>query len=232
MKKVIIYDKDGTLLDYHKIWQPYAHKCINDFVDEFNLDKDVDDIGETLGLKDGEIMPNSVIASGTGDDIHRAFESLHEGGGKWAKAYYEENLDMLVENMSLIEGAVEALKTGQELGYKNMILTSDSRQSTLNFIKKFELEYYISEIVCGDDTPYSKPDIRVLDAQVEAGLNLKEVVMVGDNSADTLLGKEEGVTTIGVLSGTCENIHLEGADLIVDSVKDLFVDGKFILDEA
>src|SRR5699024_12273922 len=103
MKKVIIYDKDGTLLDYHKIWQPYAHKCINDFVDEFNLDKDVDDIGETLGLKDGEIMPNSVIASGTGDDIHRAFESLHEGGGKWAKAYYEENLDMLVENMARSE---------------------------------------------------------------------------------------------------------------------------------
>ncbi|CAD2072008.1 HAD family hydrolase [Phocicoccus pinnipedialis] len=232
MKKVIIYDKDGTLLDYHKIWIPYAHRCISDFIDEFEINDDPKELAETFGIRDGEIMPNSVIASGTGKDIHHAFEGIHEGGGKWAKAYYENSLDELHDNMVLIDGAVEALKTGQKLGYTNMILTSDSRQSTLNFIKKFELEEYISEIVCGDDTPYSKPDIRVLQDQIEAGLNLKEVVMVGDNSADTLLGKDEGVTTIGVLSGTCESVHLEGADHIVDSVKDLFKDGKFILDES
>ena len=56
-----------------------------------------------------------------------------------------------------------------------------------------------------------------------------EVVMVGDNTADTLLGKDEGLYTIGVLSGTSKREHLKGADLIVDSVTDLIESGEFIL---
>lgn len=231
MKEVIIYDKDGTLLDYHKIWTPYAHECIEAFMKEFGIEKEFEEVAREFGLKNGKIVPNSVIAAGTGKDIHLAFENVEQGGAEWAKSFYEKSLPGLQENMALIDGAVEALKTGQELGYKNVLLTSDSRQSTLNFLKKFNLEPYISDFICGDDTPYSKPDVRVLGKLLEKGLNLKEIVVVGDNSADTMLGYEYDVTTIGVLSGTSEHLHLDGADFIIDSVRDLFKDGKFILDE-
>lgn len=232
MNRILLYDKDGTLLDFHKLWTPYAKKSIDVFAEKFNAHDIKSKVAEKLGYIDGEIKANSTIASGTGTDIHKVFESFREGGGEWAKEFYEANLQMLADDMVLIDGAETVLGYGLNNGYKNVIVTSDSRASTLRFIEKFDLEPYIFDIICGDDNDYHKPQFGYIKDFIDKHqYAVEDLVMIGDNAADTLLGYDEGLYTIGVLSGTGQREHLTGADQVLDSVKDLYdADGKFLLD--
>lgn len=232
MTRVILFDKDGTLMDYHKVWTPYAKRSIEAFAEAFDCHDIKDELAHRLGLINGEIAPNSVLASGTGDIIQDHFERYQTGGGQWMKDYYEENLDALRDSMELIEGASEVLHQLASAGYKNIIVTSDSRLSTEYFIRKFSLESVVHEVVAGDDSPFHKPDVRILDPiSRKFGHSLKEMVMIGDNRTDTMLGYEEGLRTIGVLSGTCRKEDLEGADMILGSVAEVLDEGRFILEE-
>ncbi|MCG1009584.1 HAD family hydrolase [Salinicoccus sp. ID82-1] len=232
MTRVILFDKDGTLMDYHKVWTPYAKRSIEAFAEAFDCHDIKDELAHRLGLINGQIAPNSVLASGTGDIIQDQFERYQTGGGKWMKDFYEENLDALRDSMELIDGAADVLRQLAADGYKNIIVTSDSRLSTEYFIRKFSLESVVHEVVAGDDSPFHKPDIRILEPLCrKTGHSLDEMVMIGDNRADTMLGYEEGLRTIGVLSGTCRREDLEGADMILQSVTDVIDDGRFILAE-
>src|SRR5699024_11914294 len=80
MDRIILYDKDGTLLNFHKLWTPYAKKCIDEFAKDFNAHDIKSEVAEELGYIDEEIKANSTIASGTGSDIHKVFESFRQGG--------------------------------------------------------------------------------------------------------------------------------------------------------
>lgn len=232
MNRILLYDKDGTLLNFHKLWTPYAKKCIDEFAEYFDIHEVKSEVAEKLGYVDGEIQANSTIASGTGSDIHAVFESFKTGGGEWAKDFYESNLQMLADDMVLIDGVKTVLGHGLTNGYKNVIVTSDSRDSTLRFIEKFELEPFIFDVICGDDNDYHKPQFGFIKDFIDKhNYPVENLVMIGDNAADTMLGYGEGLYTIGVLSGTGQHEHLTGADKIVDSIMDLYdADGKFILD--
>lgn len=231
MKRIILFDKDGTLLNYQKIWTPYAKKALNAFADEFDRHEVKEEIAEELGLIDGEIAPNSILASGTGTMIQQRFEDYEEGAAQWMKDYYEENLDDLWDSMELIEGSRELLGRLNKDGYKCVLVTSDSRQSAMSFIRKFNLSPLLHDIISGDDSPYPKPDFRMLEPFMERhNYKLGDLVMVGDNQSDTMLGYEEGLFTIGVLSGTCRETDLEGADIIIDSVVDLYEDNSLIIE--
>lgn len=229
--QVILFDKDGTLLDYEKVWGPYAKKCVNTFVDTFDKHHEKEDLEESLGVVDGEIQANSVVASGTGNDIQNTFEEYAEGGKEWAQKQYEESFDFIYEHMDLLGGAKETMEALHKLGYKNVIVTSDSRKGTEAFIEKFGLDDIVLDIVAGDDNDYNKPDIRVLNGLINRhNLRIEDMVMVGDNTSDTLLGLKEGLYTIGVLSGTSKEVEdLTGADIIIESVEDLIHEGKFVL---
>lgn len=229
--KVILIDKDGTLLDYEKVWGPYARKCVDNFVHTFDKHHEKESLEKSLGVVDGEIQPNSVVASGTGSEIQNTFERYAESGKAWAQRHYEENFDFIYEHMKLIDGAKETLEAFDKMGYKNVIVTSDSRKSTEAFIEKFSLESLVFDVVAGGDSEFCKPDIRVLDDLIERyNLNISDLIMVGDNSADTMLGFEEGLFTVGVLSGTSGAADLEGADIILDSIEDMIQNDRLKLD--
>ncbi|MBY8909410.1 HAD family hydrolase [Salinicoccus roseus] len=233
MTRVILFDKDGTLMDYHKVWTPYAKRSIEAFAQKFDRHDIKDELAHRLGLINGEIAPNSILASGTGETIQNYFERYQRGAGEWMKSFYEENLDSLRDSMEMIEGAEDVLHHLAADGYKNIIVTSDSRLSTEYFVRKFSLENVVHEVVAGDDSEFHKPDIRILNPLFKKyDYALDEMVMVGDNRADTMLGYEEGLRTIGVLSGTSRRQDMEGADIILDSVTEIIEDGRFILAEG
>jgi phosphoglycolate phosphatase len=228
--KAILFDKDGTLLNYEKVWTPFAIKSVEAFTEHFELHSQKEDVARALGLENNKMLSDSIAASGTGADIHAVYEGFAAGGGKWAQEFYEENLDFIASHMELIDGSREVLTTLKSLDYKNVIVTSDSRKGAELFIRELGLTELIDDIVAGDDTRYKKPDFRVLRPFLEKHeYDVDDVVMIGDNNADTMLGEAEGLYTIGVLSGTSRREQLKGADLIVDSVTDLVRDGEFVV---
>src|SRR5699024_12413083 len=92
----------------------------------------------------------------------------------------------------------------QDDGCENVIVTSDSRESTEYFVKKFNLHPLIKDIVAGDDVPHRKPDIRMLHPFMERhGYDVSDMVMVGDDRCQSMLGHKECLRTYGRPGRTC-----------------------------
>lgn len=232
--KYILFDKDGTLIHFHETWIPFSINMVKNFVKAFNIRNHEEALLYDLGYRDGEVAPNTAFAAGATNDFYRAFGKY--GDIKeiqpWVKNYYKEHIKDTMDDIKIIEGAKDVLKTTQALGYKNVICTNDGRRSTNMFIERFGLAEYIHDIVCGDDTAYSKPDTRMLEPFLERNnASFDEMIMIGDNTADTLLGKEHGLVTIGVLSGTGTKETLHGAKYIIEDVNALIKDGQFVYDD-
>ena len=233
--KYILFDKDGTLIHYHDTWIPFSLGMVEDFVKAFNIESAQDELLYDLGYRNGAVQPNTALAAGSTHDFYRAFGK--HGDIKvienWVKDYYAQNITDAMQDIEIIEGAKEVLKKTRELGYKNVVCTNDSRRSAQMFIDKFDLEDYVDDLVCGDDTPYSKPDTRILEPFLQRNnTSFDKMIMIGDNTSDTQLGSEYGLFTVGVLSGTGTRESLHGANDIINDVTELISDGKFVFDDV
>lgn len=232
--KYILFDKDGTLIHFHDTWIPFSIGMVADFVKAFDIEERHNELLYDLGFRNGEVAPNTALAAGSNNDFYTAFSKYGdiEVIKNWVQDYYQTHITEAMQEIKIIEGAKNVLQTTHALGYKNVVCTNDSRRSAKMFIDRYDLNDYVDDLVCGDDTPYSKPDVRMLEPFMQRNnATFEQMIMIGDNTADTMLAKEEGLFTIGVLSGTGTEESLHGADHIINDVNDLIQDGKFRFDD-
>lgn len=231
LMKYILLDKDGTLLDFHTTWVPFAKQMASDFAKEQAFGDREEELLRDLGYIDGVVQPNSVLAAGSDDDFQAVFKKYgdFEAVSEWMSNYYYEHIEELMQNVQMVEGTRDTVIALHNMGYKVVICTNDGRKSTKIFVEKFGLEDYVFDLICGDDTEFSKPHSGMLKPFMEThDAKIHEMIMVGDNSTDTLLGEDLGLKTIGVLSGTGHKESLLGASDVIKSINDMIVDGKFI----
>lgn len=167
--KYILFDKDGTLIHFHETWIPFSINMVKNFVKAFNIREHEEALLYDLGYRDGQVAPNTAFAAGSSNDFYHAFGKYGDVVEiqPWVKNYYEEHLTDTMDDIKIIEGAKDVLKTTQALGYKNVVCTNDSRRSTNMFIERFGLSEYIHDIVCGDDTAYSEYLLSLLQRRLQ-----------------------------------------------------------------
>ncbi|MGM0419981.1 MAG: HAD family hydrolase [Bacillota bacterium] len=229
--KGILFDKDGTLIDFHSIWVPvmekFADNIINDLQNRHGRSlrdlspEIVQEIKKQLIRAVGidpdtkELDPDGGIAAGTVEDIARSIaEIIKNNNFKLGNPKYSE----LVRELSWrIESCGEAefdriqptadlqtiLPELREQGYILGVATSDSRDSTLKILRALGIEEEFAYIGCGDDPRPQKPDPAVLqDFCQENDLVSQEVMFVGDTPTDLKTGKSgKAGLVVGVLSG-------------------------------
>lgn len=103
-------------------------------------------------------------------------------------------------------------------GIKLGIVTRNCRAAIEQMFPDFP--DYIHALHARDDTPYLKPDIRHLQANLEAlGCSARSSAMVGDGALDMQAGKALNMYCIGVLSGSNDAMALlaAGADEVLEN---------------
>jgi phosphoglycolate phosphatase-like HAD superfamily hydrolase len=112
----------------------------------------------------------------------------------------------------------------QQQAVQLAIATSDDRLPTQAMIEAFDIEEYLSTMVCADDGIPSKPaPDMVLTLCERMNVLPSKVMVVGDTIADLKMGRSAGAgLVVGVLSGV-SNVHdlMPFADVIIDSVDEL-----------
>ncbi|RIY32377.1 hypothetical protein CKF54_04995 [Psittacicella hinzii] len=139
--------------------------------------------------------------------------------------------------MEIFPEAYQVLRAKQEQGYMLVIVTNQSGISK----KKFTLEDFILcmnqmaadayaqaglEIdavlfahTSDDSEPWRKPNGQTfVEFSQFFQVNAQDCYMMGDKEIDIIYGKNLGMTTIGVKTGTSIP---EGADYLVDEIKDI-----------
>ncbi len=222
----ILFDKDGTLLDYHASWMPLNWEAATSVADgDSGLARTLMKLGGWNEDTD-RIAAGSPMAQDTNRDIAELWHRHMPGSD--VEAVYRRINDVF--NRGAEETAVPVADLGDLLGGLKSrgialgIATSDNAHAAHATVRRFELDG-LFDFVSGYDSGWgAKPDPSVVQGFCEtAGLESATVMMVGDNSHDIETGRNARVGwTVGVLTGTSGRDELAPiADYVLDDISAL-----------
>ena len=223
--KMIIFDKDGTLMEFDRVWYQIGIKIVESFKRNFKPNVTKEQLFQEIGINEGIIDAKGILASGTTNDIANVFSKYCDGLDmkKWTKSEMDRISFDFISNMEMIEGTKQILDFLKDLNYKICLVTADDEMSTYKFLEKFELKTYFDLIITSDKSKYQKPNPMILNPIFNKyKISSSEIIMVGDTPTDIILGKNANLgMTIGVLSGTGKYEHLTFADIVLPSIRSI-----------
>lgn len=221
----ILFDKDGTLLDFDASWEPVNRQV--SLVAAGGDTELADRLLATCGMDpvSGHIVPDSLFAAGNTREIA---EGLVAAGASF-------DVDTLVPLIDdLFAGAAEMSVPVTELqplfarlrerGLRLGIASSDNERSIRVTVRRFGIDDYVDFVAGYDSGHGTKPGPgMVLGFCAETGLAPHQVAVVGDNNHDLHMGLNAGAgLKVAVLSGTGSRQSLEDAcDVILNDITEL-----------
>ena len=192
MKKCVIFDLDGTLMDAY----PAVISSINYTLNKCGFAK-----------SDPAVIRRSV---GWGDRrLLRGF--VGEINLKKALAIYRaHHLKALRTGVKLLPGARKVLRQLKEDGYLLAIASNRPTRFSLIALKCLMIRKYFDYVLCADQVKKGKPS-PILLRQIIKKLAVKPryAVYVGDMDIDVMAGNRAGIKTIAVLTGSCSRTELK-----------------------
>lgn len=223
--KGILFDKDGTLLDFHATWMP-AYRSAAKAVSRDAGRPELADRLLTIGGYEhasGRCKPGLVLASGANIDIARLWaEACGLGDAMPLVTRMEEIFAREAAGRAVAVGDLTALFTRLvERGLRLGMATMDSETLAHATVSRLEIDGFLS-FVCGYDSGFGvKPDPGMVSAFCDRlSLEPAEVLVVGDTLHDLHMGRAAGAgLVVGVLSGTGTRELFEShCDHILDDV--------------
>lgn len=217
MIKGILFDKDGTLIEFTDIW---AESFVA-FLKRFEFDNGMEDeVKRRVGIDENfQVLNDSILAAGTIKDLALVLKEYSSKSTEdLEKEISEFFFERLKENPEKIKGLCNIKKLFKELtesGYKVGVVTADSYPQSRYTFEYLDCLKYISFIATGDRYP-NKPNPESLDKFCsENELNRKEVAFVGDSLVDVEYGNLAGLS-IGIERNSDSRENLSGiADFVV-----------------
>ncbi len=221
----ILFDKDGTLLDYDASWLPVNRELARIAAEDDPIL--ADHLLSACGMDPitGHIVPDSLLAAGNTRQIS---EGLVAAGSKVAVSELVEKLDALFSHAADFSSPVTDLAAFfhrlHQRGYKLGVASSDNERSIRQTARRFGFIDYLDYIAGYDSGFGTKPEPgMVLGFYAATGLSPAQVAVVGDNNHDLHMGRNAGVgLTVGVLTGTGSRETLTAAsDYCLNDITEL-----------
>ena len=231
--KAIIFDKDGTLIDFDAFWVRASVEAVDKILDKTNM-KDVnpDEILKAFGIYNGTTIINGVLCYGTYEEMAEIVYDILKGYGctselseitKITIDAYHESVGA-GEIKPICEGMSEVLEKLKCKGIKLAVVTSDDYFGAKKCLDGLGITEYFDKIYANDGIHPPKPDPYYIDELCkEFNLYKEEAVMVGDTLTDTTFAKNGGIKVIGVAkSKENQNILKEVADYVIHDISYIF----------
>ncbi|MCA1742644.1 MAG: HAD family hydrolase [Desulfonatronovibrio sp.] len=221
--KGILFDKDGTLFDFHKTWIVAAQEAA-----ALASGGDIELAQELLAVggfdfSTGRFLPDSVIAAGNTRELTELWvdlgavlpeETLH--------ARMEDVFNRLaLENASPVTDLETLFSFFRDKDIYTGIATNDSYAGAFAAVKEFKLKN-LTNFVAGYDSGFgSKPGPGMVNAFCrKTGLSSEKIAVVGDSEHDMQMGRSGGAgLLVGVLTGAGTKQSLRNsAHLIIEDI--------------
>lgn len=233
---LVVFDKDGVLLDFHRLWGPITVARAQACCAAAGRPELAEALRDLLGLSAaGRVDPRGMLAVASQNESRLAAATfLHQHGLSWhlaraaASAGFEtaEREVDRVQFTAALPGIVELVGQLRAAGVLVAIATTDQTDGAEHFLRAAGLEGAFVSVVGVDRVAKSKPapDMAALCC-AEAGVAPARTVMVGDVDLDLLMGRAAGVVAVvGVLSGVGDAEMLGPlADVLLGSAPELLV---------
>jgi phosphoglycolate phosphatase len=222
----VLFDKDGTLLDYAKTWLPINHKVA---LAAAGGDRALANVLLRAGGHDpvtDRITPGTVLAAGTNDDLAVCFAEVL---GPRTPANLSGMISDIfatggAETATLIAGVDHAVRALRAHGIKIGMATNDTAGGMRTSLQRVGMLEDFDFLAAADSGHGAKPGPGMGLAFAQAmGLAPGTLAMVGDATHDLDMAKAAGFgLKVAVLSGTGTAEDLAGhADVVLPSVREL-----------
>jgi len=227
----ILFDKDGTLIDFHGTWGPTTYEVIKALArgDAEAVRRQAEALH--FSMRDKRFLATSPIIAGSSASY----------GALWAGALNRTDLVELKREIDAMT-AVESLKALTPIGVPADLVialrarglgvgvaTNDSEASALRQIDALGLAPHLDFVAGYDSGHGGKPEPgMVLAFARQLGIPASDVAMVGDSEHDMNAARAAGAVAIGVLSGPAGREELDDcSDYILNDIHELpaFIDG-------
>lgn len=232
-KKLIIFDKDGTLLDFDAFWLPVSEAALSYIIEYAKLPSSVvSEIFDAFDVRDGVTSITSELCHGTYASMGRVIFSVikrhtdtlseNEIIALTREAYhkYMDKGEIKPTSPKLYEALKKLYDSGITLG----VVTTDAPLVTEECLKKLGIREFFTFVLSDDGVMPAKPSPASLDfVREKLSLSKNEILMVGDTLTDISYAKAGGVQVVGVAK-TEENAEIlrnAGADLVIHDASKL-----------
>jgi phosphoglycolate phosphatase len=195
MKKLIIYDLDGTLVDTRED----IFRGVNHMLKELGRPPiSNDEIAGYVGHGLYHLMKKSIQSND---------EKMIEKGSKIYRKYYAEHM---MDHSCLYPGVLEILD--YFAGKKQAVITNKPNPFTVDMLEALGISKYFVEIVAGDSDYPKKPDPAAVLAMMKTEeASADETLFIGDSEIDVQTARNAGVETVVLSHGFTDRSELESA---------------------
>lgn len=209
MKKAIIFDMDGLMIDSERVtYQEYVKKLHMLGHDDFTEDL----YKHCLGKNKPGICKVFTDHYGDNFPMKEVWDDVH--------VWIDESLRNHVPKKDGLDELLQYLKTH---GYKTIVATSSARVRVDEILKNAEIVDYFDDSICGDEVKHGKPDPEIfLTACQKLGVTPDEALVLEDSEAGILAAYNGRIDVICVPDMKYpEPDYASKATKIVDSLKDV-----------
>jgi len=218
----ILFDKDGTLIDFNRTWLPLYRSAAAYLAGEAGKPHLAPELLRSGGFieADESWQPDSLLASGSNQQIYEAWSSqlgIDIDSDRLAECYriFTQKHNGYAAVIDDLNGFFDTLR---QRGLRLGVATMDDEASAVKTLQAMGcLDRF--DFICGADSGFGvKPETGMVEAFCHrCNLSAKQTAMVGDSPRDLKMGRNAGVgLTIGVLTGTT------GAAALVDNADHVF----------
>jgi phosphoglycolate phosphatase len=224
---LVVFDKDGTLIDFHAMWGGWARSLAERL--EGTTGRPVaPDVFAAIGFDPSaeRIAPRSPLAVATMPELRELVATVirrwcpNVGAARLAVdgAWFEPDPVTTAEPLTDLGTLFGTLRAN---GRRIAIATNDDRAPTLATLASLGVASLVDGLVCADDGITVKPTAdAVLALGRTAGVRSARIAVVGDLPVDMAMGRAANAgRVIGVTSGLATRADLKpDADLVLPSV--------------
>jgi len=208
--KGILFDKDGTLLEFHSTQHYIYATLLACLKDDYRVPQPlVRQLSEALGHLPDRLAPDSLLQFSTNQQIAQALFDAYElytKGRRWQQPFDANDLLELIEQLSLGEDVPyvalphvpETLSYLRRKDYKLGVATVDTYTATVAGLEKTGILEYFDYLGSGEDSR-PKPDTSLADGFCsQCGVLPSELLIVGDGENDLVFAENVGAHFIGI----------------------------------
>ncbi len=206
MRKVVLFDLDGTLVNTEE----GITKCVEYALNSFGITVE--------NLKE--------LCKFIGPPLHKSFQVFYDmdeaSSMKAVEKYRERYREIGIFECNPYDGIIDMLKMLKEAGITMGVATAKPEEFAKSIVKEFGMDEYFDYVTgsCMDGTRTNKDEV-IEEALRRFGLenDRENVIMVGDREHDILGAKKCSLKSIGITFGFAIGDELieAGADYIVDT---------------
>jgi len=204
----LLFDKDGTLFDFHKSWSLWARRLIDTLAEGDAARRDLIATCFEYDYDNTAFFPGALSVAGTaGEQAMILSPALPD----WSVAQIEAFLVREAAHARMVPATalVPLLDGLRAAGLCLGVATNDAEASARVHLEEADIALKF-DYIAGYDSGYgAKPDAGMCRGfAVALDLDPSRCVMIGDSLHDLVAGRAAGMMTVAVLTGLAETDEL------------------------